>query len=688
ANEELQSANEEVQSANEELQSINEELETSKEEIQSSNEELATVNDELKESNLELSQTNNDLVNLLVSVQMPIVMLGRDLRIRRFTPTAERLLNLLPTDVGRAIGDVKLGLNVDDFEDMLAEVVDTVSVKEQLVQDRQGHWYSLRVHPYKTLENKIDGAVLVLVDVDELKRAEQALRESEGRFLLLADNAPVLIWMNGPEGRRYVNKAYLDFLQVREADVQGYDWAKFIHPDDRDAYMSIYREKMAVREPFEIQFRFRRADGEYRWMKSVGVPRSTPSGEFLGYIGCKVDITDLKEAERALRETDRSKNDFLAVLAHELRTPLAAMRNAIQVVAREEADETAAAARAKSVIERQTAQMVRMVDDLLDLSRFARGTFQLRKRRMNLLDSLGHAIDATAYERATNEQTLTLTAPDHPIMLRADPARLQQVFANLLSNAARYTPKNGRVWVTVEEAKAPRRARGDAAAASVVVRVRDDGIGIEPRMLPHVFGLFAQVDHAAGRGSGLGVGLNLARRLVELHDGEITAYSAGKDRGSEFVVRLPMDPTPAARAADGAAAADRRTSRTAPPLRVLVVDDNPDAADMLAALLELSGQQVLSANDGEQAIELAKRFKPQLALLDISMPDMDGRELARRLRATPEIQPVVVVAVTGFSPHEAMFNSSRSDFDELITKPLEQEALLALLARARRTIGP
>ena len=474
ANEELQSANEEVQSANEELQSINEELETSKEEIQSSNEELATVNDELQNRNLELSQSNNDLVNLLTSVQMAIVMLGRDLRIRRFTPAAEKMLNLIPSDVGRPIGDIKLGLTVVDLEHMLADVIDTVSVKELMVQNKYGHWYSLRLRPYKTLENKIDGAVLLLVDVDQLKRAESALRESEGRFSQLADSAPVLIWLSSAEGQRHVNKAYQDFLGVGESELQGLDWARFVHPDDRERYVALYREKLALREGFESQFRFRRADGEYRWMKSVGVPRVI-GGEFFGFVGCKVDITDLKEAEESLRDADRSKNNFLATLAHELRTPLAAIRNAVQVLGHGQVGD-ARHERVRSVIERQTRQMVRMVDDLLDLSRLTRGVFQLRKADIDLVDAMRQAIEATAHERETNAQQLHLEAPPQ-LLLRADAARLQQVFANLLSNAARYSPHGSQVWITIEL----QAALTQSARAFAAVRVRDNGIGIEAR---------------------------------------------------------------------------------------------------------------------------------------------------------------------------------------------------------------
>ncbi|HEY2397124.1 MAG TPA: CheR family methyltransferase [Rudaea sp.] len=681
-NEELLSANEEVQSANEELQSINEELETSKEEIQSSNEELATVNDELQKINLELSQSNDDLLNLLASVQMPIVMLGRDLRIRRFTPAAEKTLKLIPTDVGRPIGDIKLDLNIVDLAPMIADVVDSVRVREQLVEDKLGHSYLLRMHPYRTLDNNVDGAVMVLVDVDQLKRAQHALDESEERFSELADSAPVLIWINGTEGKRHINKAYMEFVGAHESTLQGNEWANFIHPEDRETYFSTFSRQSERHEPFEGQFRLRRADGEYRWMKTLGMPR-TIGGRFVGYIGYKVDITELKEAEESLRETDRSKDNFLAMLAHELRTPLAAMRNAVQIIGHERGNADLHL-RAKSVIERQTVQMVRIVDDLLDLSRLTRGTLHLRKQRIDLLGVLRQAIDATAYHRDTQAQQLSLSVPEDPLFLDADEARLQQVFANLLSNAARYSPQHGHVWITVEREGAAQSREPSASDSRandrVVVRVRDDGIGIARQMQTVLFNLFSQAKTDGHHGTGLGIGLNLSKHLVELHGGSIDVFSEGPGHGSEFVVRLPTSPM-TDEAHETAAPEKSQLIAHKRRLRVLVVDDDADAAQMLCNLFELEGQDVRCANDGANALRIAREFHPHLALLDISMPVMDGRELARQLRTDPDTTDTFLVAVTGFSPNDAVLDMSPEGFDERVTKPFEKDALNSLLTR-------
>ena len=295
----------------------------------------------MQHRNLELTQSNNDMVNLLNSVQLGILILGRDLRIRRFTPPADRMLNLMPSDIGRAVTDVKLMLDIPDLESQLLEVIDAVAAREFEIQDRQGRWYSVRMRPYRTLESQIDGAVIVFVDIDSTKRAALGLRESEERFELLADSAPVLIWVMGLEGAQFVNRAYADFVGVPEARLQRFDWTKFIHPQDEQAYVGAYLDALARKTGFNAQVRMRRADGVYRWMKSVATPRLDANGQFIGMVGSTLDVSDLKEAEQALLQADRSKDEFLAMLSHELRNPLAALRNAMHLLSRPDTSEAA-----------------------------------------------------------------------------------------------------------------------------------------------------------------------------------------------------------------------------------------------------------------------------------------------------------------------------------------------------------
>lgn len=549
--EELQSANEEVQSANEELQSANEELETSREEIQSSNEELATVNDELQRRNDDLQQANNDLVNLVGSVQMPIVILGPDLRIRRFTPSAEKILNLIPADVGRPLGDIRLKLAIPDLEAMLLDVIESVAVKELEVQDPQGRWFLLRIRPYKTLENKIDGAVLVLVDVDTIKRAEQDLRDS-----------------------------------------------------------------------------------------------------------------------------DRRKDDFLAMLSHELRTPLAALRSAAEVLAAPDVPPEGVA-QARAVLERQTRNMSRMVDDLLDVARISHGTIQLRPVPVDVLAAVRHVVDGTQHDRAATGQKLTLSLPGKPLLVMADPVRLDQVLGNLVTNASKFTPREGQLWLTVQAEPA---APGAARHGHAVVRVRDNGIGIDRDALPRVFTMFREMGRAPAHArQGMGLGLTLSHTLVELMGGTIEARSDGPGQGSEFVVRLPLLPAAAAHAAPPRSPA----AGTSRPRRILVIDDNVDATRVLRVLLELDGHSVEIAHDGEAALETARRFRPEVALLDLGMPGMDGYTVARGLRREPGLETLFIAAVTGHARDDDLRRTQEAGFDRHLTKPVERRTLQELLANLK-----
>jgi two-component system CheB/CheR fusion protein len=657
--EELQSANEEVQSANEELQSINEELETAQEETQSANEELGTVNEELNTRNAELAETNNDLLNLLGSVQMSIIMLDRELRIRRFTPTAERMVNLLAADVGRPIGDINLNLDLPDLEAVVTDVIASVTPVQREVRDRAGHWYSVRVRPYMTRDNRIDGAVLVLVDIDSLKTTEESLRaseeryrimyeraplgifetdldgrfvrvndefcrmtgrgreslltrrsrdithpddlaadieafrllrsgeatsfqlqkryllndgkplwveihrfvitgpdgaprftvgvvediqerksnedalkESEARFRLLADSAPVLIWVNGLSGIEFVNRAHLDFLGAALAQVKGMGWTRFIHPADREQYLASYEDAMRRGERFEGQCRLRRHDGEYRSMLSVAIPRYEGEERVVGYVGCMVDVTEIKQAEESLRVADLKKNQFIALLAYELRIPLAPLRN-VATLLNSPGLEPRTLTWAHDVLNRQLRNITRMVDDLLDVSRITEEKIQLEREPIVLADVIERSIEAVRSQLQAGAKHLDVRLPHTPVYLDADPVRLEQLFSNLLGNAIKFTHHAGHIWVTA-------KLQSDRPQM-VETRIRDDGMGISSELLPRIFDLFIQADTSLERThGGLGIGLTLVKRMVELHGGTIEARSDGPGHGAEFIVRFPF----------------------------------------------------------------------------------------------------------------------------------------------------
>ena len=346
-------------------------------------------------------------------------------------------------------------------------------------------------------------------------------------------------------------------------------------------------------------------------------------------IQCNIrDITDRKRLEEAanrhaeeLVEADRRKDEFLAMLGHELRNPLAPIRNALQLVRLGRLETRPEVRDAHDIIERQVENLVRLVDDLLDVGRITSGKIQLQKERIDLAAVVARAVEGARPLIDARRHTLEVNLPEVPVPVEADPVRLAQVLWNLLNNAAKYTPDGGRITLTVE--------RGDEA----VVRVRDTGMGIAPEMLPRVFDLFTQVERTLDRAEGgLGIGLTLVRRLTEMHGGTVAAPSEGQGQGSEFVVRLPVLPDEAPAAGPGKPAAEERRVAPASGRRILVVDDNRDSAESLAMLLRLFGNDVRTAQDGRLALEVAAAYRPDVVLLDIGLPGLDGLEVCRRLR--------------------------------------------------------
>jgi signal transduction histidine kinase len=413
-------------------------------------------------------------------------------------------------------------------------------------------------------------------------------------------------------------------------------------------------------EPFEGEVRYRRADGEYRWHAFRALAVRAPDGTIEQFIGCAVDIHDARTLQDALREADRRKDEFLAMLAHELRNPLAPIRNAVQLLGHPNASEATEQA-AREMMKRQVAHMVRLIDDLLDVSRITRGRLTLRREPVALARLVEQALETS---RPHLTQQVTVRLPSEPVHLDADPVRISQVLSNLLNNAAKYTPKSGHISVTAE-------LEGD----TVAIRVRDDGEGIAAADLPHLFRMFSQGRSALERmKGGLGIGLALSRSLVELHGGTIEARSDGPGKGSEFVVRLPVIALPRTAASSAGTPAYNGAVR-----RVLVVDDVADTASSLAALLRMDGNQVERAADGLEALRLAEKFKPDLILLDLGMPNLDGVETCQLIRQKPWGKGIVIVAVTGWGTDLDRKKTTAAGFDRHLVKPVDYAAIRALL---------
>ncbi|MEK6321780.1 MAG: chemotaxis protein CheB [Acidobacteriota bacterium] len=951
ANEELQSANEEIQSSNEELQSINEEMETAKEELESGNEELATLNDELQNRNLELTILNDDQSNLFGSVSIPIVMLGSDLRIRRFTPQAEKVLSLISTDVGRPISDIKLKINCPDLEQLITQVIDTVSVKEREVQDRQGHWYSMRVRPYKTLDNKIDGAVVVLVDIDalkrseaeiseardfneaiietvreplivldgnlrvrtanqsfyqdfhvtpeetlnrfiydlgnrqwnipklrtlleeilpekrrfqdfeveqeferigrrtmllnarrleqegsraqlillaieditehkhsddalreseeryrtlfgsvpvavficdrnaviqhynrravelwgreptcgveqhcgsaklflpdgtllphpaspivevlrtgipannvevfierpdgsriavivnfaalkdargeiigaitsfdditELKRAQEALRQSAERFRFMAESMPQKMFTARPNGEMdYFNQQWTEFTGLSFDQIKDWGWTQFIHPDDVEENIRSWQHSIDTGGPFQLEHRFRRADGEYRWHLSRALAMRDAEGKVSMWIGSTTDIDDVKRAEeererllhseheaRQQAETaNRIKDDFLATVSHELRTPLTAIMGWADLLHRGELNEQTAARAAESIARNARAQN-QLISDLLDVSRIISGKLRFEIGAVDLIQVIEAATDTVRPAADAKGVDLRLLLDPKAGLVSGDASRLEQVVWNLLSNAIKYTPRGGLVETRLER-----------EGTNVAIIVRDTGEGISADFLPYVFARFRQADGTTTRQhGGLGLGLAIVRNLVESHGGSVHADSAGTGQGATFTVTLPLiairregsdrKPADAGEAVRGQSPLPKNLNA----VRVLVVDDERDAREVLSLALTQEGAEVRVGATVGEALEILDQWIPDVLVSDIGMPGEDGYTLIKEVRAREAERGGLIpaLALTGYASHQDASRARAAGFQMHLPKPVESARFIAAVA--------
>ncbi|NNJ26508.1 PAS domain S-box protein [Alienimonas chondri] len=523
-------------------------------------------------------------------------------------------------------------------------------------------------------------------------RSAAALRASEQRLRFLMDSMPQKIFTATPSGEvDYFNPIWSEFTGLSFEKIREWGWLQFVHPDDVDENVRAWQRCVDSGEPFQFEHRFRRADGEYRWHLSRAVPMRDEAGRIGMWIGSNTEVHEVKLLQDELRkvaanlsEADRRKDEFLATLAHELRNPLAPIRSGLEVL-RLAGDSPDAIAAVRETMERQTRQMTRLIDDLLDVSRITRGKLQLRRGRVELAEVVRSAVEAVrpALNEARHEFTLSL--PEDPVPLDADAARLAQVFSNLLGNAIKYTPPGGRL--SLAAAAAPESGgdgadgHGSQGAGEVIVSVRDNGLGIPAEKQESIFGMFNQLERDGGEEgyAGLGIGLTMVKSLVELHGGEVSVHSGGEGRGSEFRVRLPLlEPTPRRRSEPGSdAAGEHAVGRT---YRVLVVDDNRAAARMLGMVVKMLGHEVRTAHDGLEAVSAAAEFRPALVLMDLGMPNLNGYEAARRIRDEPWGRDIVLAALTGWGQREDRRRTAEAGFDRHLVKPAEPAALRELFA--------
>ncbi|HEX9957026.1 MAG TPA: ATP-binding protein, partial [Fibrella sp.] len=438
-------------------------------------------------------------------------------------------------------------------------------------------------------------------------------------------------------------------------------------PEDRAAGIPEEEAQTARQQGRAIDERYhQRKDGSQPFVSGVQSPLFDSMGTLLGYVKIARDLTQRQQMEQDLRDADKRKDEFLAMLAHELRNPLAPIANILQVLTLSgEGNKTIVPA--LNMMSRQVEHLVRLIDDLLDVSRISRGKVKLRRERMELTAVVRQALEAASPIYRAQSRQLNVTLPAAPIYLLGDATRLTQVVSNLLTNGARYTREKGQVQLSVEE------VNGEA-----ILRVADNGIGLAKDQLSRIFDLFMQVDTALDRSQGgLGLGLTLVRKLVEMHDGQVEARSEGLGRGSEFIVKLPT--LPQTEKSIETSAMTKTPTPKLPGHRILVVDDNRDAADTLTMLLKLKKHQVHTRYGGREAIEAAQSVEPEVVLLDISMPDLDGYETCQQIRQQPWGKDLVLIALTGYGQDEDIRRSLEAGFNGHLVKPIDLAKLTELL---------
>jgi two-component system CheB/CheR fusion protein len=669
--EELAAANEELIAANEELQSTNEELQSAKEELQSTNEELTTVNDELRNRNLELDRVANDLVNVLESVQIPVIMVDQALLVRRFTPTARQISSLLPEDCGRSIDDVKLKVRVDDLTDRIQRTIETMSPQESEVQALDGRWFRLQIRPYRTADNRLDGAILSFLDIDVLKHAVQEAEHARDYAQGIVETVPMSLVVLDATGRIVTANPtfHRNFALPPNATERRVLFELAEHAWDVPALRAAFERSLVAREPFrdlEVQAVF--PDGSRRILSVAGCPLHGPGGDLMVLLAID-DITGrrmLEASEKQARieseQANHAKDLFLATLSHELRTPLNAILLSAQILQRTAQDDPRIQ-RASAAIERAVGNQARLIDDLLDISRIVSGKLMLDLQAVDLATVVQSAVDVGRGSAEAKGIDLDLELPDSIGPVHGDPVRLQQVVANLLNNSIKFTPRGGRIVVRLEAREGQAR-----------LTLRDTGAGLRAEMIPHLFDRFVQAESAMTRAhGGLGLGLAIVRHIVNVHGGEVSAESPGEGRGATFTVTLPI----AAREVTTTPARQRTVARSVGGVRVLLIEDDDDTREACATMIEDLGADVRAAASAAEGLSVVQAFRPQVILCDIAMPGEDGYAFIRRLRSLGRERggETPAAALTALAGEEDRRRALEAGFQMHLAKPIDADRL-------------
>ncbi|CAN5569540.1 chemotaxis protein CheB [soil metagenome] len=660
--EELKASNEELQAINEELRSATEELETSKEELQSINEELTTVNFELKVKVDEANMMNDDLQNLIMSSDIAMVFVDRSLHIKRFTPQAASIFNLIESDIGRSLLDITHKLDYKLMTDDVAGILKTLTLVERPISSRDGKHYLARIRPYRTADDHIDGVVLSFVDVTALHQAEEKLREGEERLRIAAETTRdyAIITIDEEGFITSWNMGARRLFGYEQQEIVGQPFFIIFTPEDRAAGAPDDELRSAREEGRSLDERWHlRKDGTTFFCSGV-VTRL--EGKMGGYAKIARDITESKTQQASRdellameKQANELKDQFLAVMSHELKHPLNLIQvNAELLLSQPEVRTLPEVVRAGETIRSAVASQTKIIDDLLDLSRARTGKMTLRLAPVDL-DELAALIAAAAREAASKKGlTLQYTCDAKNVIALCDRVRTEQILWNLINNAIKFTPEGGRITVQL--------ALDDELAKFTVT---DTGQGIKADFLPKIFGMFVQApdQKAASANTGLGVGLTLVRELTVAQGGKVLADSAGLNKGATFSVWLPLAKT---RLQDKKAPA---TAGNLKGLHILVVDDMIDLLEPFAALLSLEGATVDMATSGQQALEILDKNAYDLLISDIGMPSMDGYDLIRNIRKRPGLSNLKAIALSGYGRQVDTVRALQSGFNAHLSKP-------------------
>lgn len=574
-----------------------------------------------------------------------------------------------------------VGRQLREFKPELADVVEpylkrVIATGEPIVDlelaypgSEQIRFVLVTYHPVKDVEGRVLGVNVVVLDITDRKEAELRIRDSEERFRTLADNIAQLAWMADETGSLFwYNRRWFDYTGTTFEEMQGWGWQKVHHPDHLRRVTDKFRSCVQTGEFWEDTFPLRGADGAYRWFLSRAIPIRNEAGQVIRWFGTNTDITQQRKIEEALKDADRRKDHFLALLGHELRNPLAGVTSGIEVLkliggGDQQADEI------RSAIERQALQMKHLIDDLLDVSRITSGRISLRQESVELTSLVAQVLEDQRRTLSEKQCPPTLECRVSELWVQGDRTRLAQIVNNLLHNACKFTDHNGSVTVIV-----------DQSGQHAQIIVRDTGIGIHAELMGRLFEPFAQAESALSRnGGGLGLGLALVKGLTELHGGTVSVFSAGAGHGAEFIVHLPVT------VPDDARSSNQHAALPVAARRVLLVDDLPDTLLPLQRFMQLAGHEVLVATTGAEAVSTAQYHCPDVVLCDIGLPDgMSGYDVARSLRALSQLRTTYLVAITGFGQDHDRTQARLAGFDYHVTKPVNGETLAKLLTEFPR----